>query len=478
MPERGWKQLVAGCPWFTGEGNYPIPAYSEFMPPPRLGQKPYGRHVDPLLFDEADPWGWTITEYEQSFEVVPGLERFAEHVLKSMRHLGRGETAHGIARSKLLDNPYWPKTLVDSGAPEHERYVVLIPLALARTQDDKGRVRWTLFGGSEQGPARAFWRSFFTAPRKELPESEAIDFFRRLLAPAYGETVADAAALKKIGFRILASAEDPSEVKWADGPLPGWTEPLLLSPRQSVSGVRYLLTFEPFERLPPKVQRAYLSGDVHLLPFPGSLVFWGTEGYASLAGELPMAQQIPLLHLFNRHEAPGGIRVPQSGWMHEHRPGAPEPVEHGPLRNHFQRTHRWAKVHRHEDELAVTQQEDKVAHVLFSAAADDIGLYGKPMARNAQVWTRGHHLLVDGPHATRTELIQAAESLAHGGLFGYRFLYPAMQVGRYQVYWQRPLVAYFSANDEPVAMTDGPLGYFTAYDAGKSSVAFRSAKGR
>ena len=28
-----------------------------------------------------------------------------------------------------------------------------------------------------------------------------------------------------------------------------------------------------------------------------------------------------------------------------------------------------------------------MAHVLFSAEPEDIGLYGKPMARNAQIWT-------------------------------------------------------------------------------------------
>ncbi|HVX10329.1 MAG TPA: M28 family peptidase [Pirellulales bacterium] len=471
MPEQGWKQLVAGHPWYTGPDSYPIAAYSEFMPPPRLGQKAYGRTVDPLLFDEADVWGWHVTEYEQAFELAPGLECLAEHVLKTMRHLGRCESAHGIAHNKLLDNPYWPQPLLDRGAPAHERYVVVMPLALARTQDDKGRVRWTLFGGSEQGPARAFWRGFFTAPRRELPEATAVDFFCRLLGGAYGESAADATALKRVGFRILEPSDEQPVATWREEPLPRWTESLMWSPRQSLRGVRFLLTFQPFQHLPAKVRQAYLSGDLHLLPFPGSLVFWGACGYLSLADELPLAIQIPLLHLFDRHEAPRGIRVPQSGWMHERRPGSPEPKVHGPLRNHFRRTHRWAKVHRHEDELAVTQQEDKVAHVLFSAAADDIGLYGKPMGRNAQVWTQDQHLLVDGPHAAREELVRAAEALAEGGLFGYRFLYPAMRVGRHEVYWHRPLVAYLADDDKPVTLTDVPLGYLTAYDAERPRLA-------
>ena len=49
MAERGWKQLLANQSWFHGKGKYPISAYSEYMPPPRLGCKPYGS-VDPVLF--------------------------------------------------------------------------------------------------------------------------------------------------------------------------------------------------------------------------------------------------------------------------------------------------------------------------------------------------------------------------------------------------------------------------------------------
>src|SRR6202035_2071831 len=167
--------------------------------------------------------------------------------------------------------------------------------------------------------------------------------------------------------------------------------------------------------------------------------------YLALEKQLPFATQIPLLHSLERHEAPHGIRVPQSGLMHEARPDAPQHGQGGPVRNTFKRTHRWARVHRYEDELAVTTKEDKVAHVLFSEEADDLGLYGKPMARNAQLWTHDFRLLLDGPRATRAELRKAADELAEGGVFGYRFFYPPMQVGRYAVYWQRPLIAFPSS---------------------------------
>ena len=46
MTAPGWNALLDGAPWFTGQDAYPITAYSEFMPPPRLGLKPY-RHAPP-----------------------------------------------------------------------------------------------------------------------------------------------------------------------------------------------------------------------------------------------------------------------------------------------------------------------------------------------------------------------------------------------------------------------------------------------
>ncbi|HEX5270215.1 MAG TPA: hypothetical protein VFW33_07010, partial [Gemmataceae bacterium] len=462
MPARGWKRLLAGAPWFRKAGAFPIEAYSEFVPPPRLGPRPYGTiGINPMPDD--DPFGWAVNEYEEAFELRPGLEKFAGRVVKALAHLGNGDATHPIARGKLIDNPYWPDELAKAaGTLHHERYVVLLPLALSRTQDDKGRVRWTLFGGSEQGPERPFWKGFFTAPKKEVPEDVSVGFIRDLLAAVYGVEARDDQQLAEAGFRILA-----------DEPSPGWADRHALLPRESVRGVKYLLTFRPFGKLPPGVRRAYLAGDLHLLPFPGSLVFWGVRWYRRMARRMPFAQQIPLLHLFHRHEDPHGLRVPQSGWMHEPRPGAPEPDEHhGPLRNTYKRSHRWERIHRHEDELAVGAREDKVAHVLFSTSEDDVGLYGKPMARNAQLWTDDGHFLLDGPHATAEEICDAHATVCEGGLFGYRFVFPAMRVGRHEVYWHRPLAACLSREtNAPVLLPSAPLGYLTAYDAEKPDLA-------
>jgi hypothetical protein len=415
---------------------------------------------------DDDPWGWPITEYEEAFTLQPGLEKIACQVLHALVHLGKGENAHGISRAKLAGNPYWPEVLLQhSGKLAHERYVTLMPLALSRTQDDKGRVLWTLFGGSEQGPSRAFWKSFYTRPDHEIPAEQAVEFIRRLLGTVYQLPREQLVDLHKAGFRILPLDEDVPLPFWRTDPLPSWTTPYLWTKGQAVRAVRYLLTFEPFAKLPGPVQQAYLAGQLHLLPFPGSLVCWGTQPYLQLQRALPMAMQIPLLTLLCRHEGPHGIRIPQAGFLHEPRSGQMEPdPHHGTLRNTYQRTHRNARVHRSENELSAEAHQDKVMHVLFSTSSEDLGLYGKPMGRNAQVWTHDYHLLLDGPHATRTELQRAACTLQQGGHFGYRFQFPAMRIGVHEIYWHRPLVAYLSpVTGQPSVLGGAPGGYLTAY---------------
>jgi Peptidase family M28 len=466
MSASGWKSLLDGALCFNGENAYPLAAYSEYMPPPRLGQRPYPHAPRDLLpFADDDPYGWRIDEYEEALELRPGLEQVGRQLVQALARLAQGKRGHGIAPKKLIDNPYWPLSLAEKVATlTHERFVVLAPLALSRTQDDKGRVRWTLFGGSEQGPERAFWKSFYTAPGKEASNEIGIDFIRRLLAGAYGVETRGPDDLRRTGFRILPQDKRESFAWPSNDELPSWTAPYLWKPRQSADAVKYLLTFRPFGQLPEPFQNAYLSGNLHIIPYPGSLVFWGARGVEELQQGLPFALQTPLLNLILRNEAPHGLRVPQSGWMHEPKPGVAKPHSHyGPMRNTFRRTHRWAKVLRDQDELALMGREDKMLHVLFSTIPDDLGLYDKPMARNIQLWTRDFQLLLDGPCASGPDMKATFHTVKEGGLFGYRFQYPAMRVGRHEVYWQRPLVAWLSKKGETAFLPDAPLGYFTAY---------------
>ena len=471
MSAPGWNALLDGAPWFTGQDAYPITAYSEFMPPPLLGVKPY-RHArrEPSPFADDDPHGWQVTEYEEALELRPGLEQIGRQLVEALVRLAHGRPGHGIAPKKLIDNPYWPLRLAENaGAVPHERFVFLGPLALSRTQDDKGRVRWTLFGASEQGPERAFWKSFQSAPGKELPETAGVDFVRRLLGAVYGVEAGDADNLHALGFRVLPTdgrggATPPLRAWPAEDDLPAWTLRYRCNQRRPAQGVKYLLTFRPFGRLPEAIQTAYLEGRLHLIPYPGSLIFWGAPGPLKMRDEAPLAVQTPLLTVVSRHEAPQGLRVPQAGWMHEPKPGKAEPDhQYGPLRNTFRRTHRWAKVLRDQDELALMGREDKLLHVLFSTIPDDLGLYDKPMARNVQMWTHDFRFLLNGPRASGVDMMATLRTVEEGGVFGYRFVYPAMRVGRHEVYWHRPLVAWMDESGRPAVLPDAPLGYLTAY---------------
>ena len=69
-----------------------------------------------------------------------------------------------------------------------------------------------------------------------------------------------------------------------------------------------------------------------------------------------------------------------------------------------------------QDELALLDKEDKLLHVLFSSIPDDLGLYDKPMARNAQIWAPDGALLLDGPGATPDQLKQAMHKVQAGSV--------------------------------------------------------------
>jgi hypothetical protein len=459
--------LIPGENCFQGPDAYRIEAYSEFMPPPRVGWKPYGTQpVNPHLFSPDDPFGWKVHEFDEALELQPGLHQIGRQLLTRLKRLQDGNPETGLPRHICRDNPFWPPELARGKNLQSDRCVLLLPLALSRTQDDKGRVRWTLFGNSEQGPGKAFWKSFFTAPGVEAPPELGIGFFCRLLQGAYGETVADADGLRRVGFRILPE-DKPDFPFWGEGELPSWAKSFVLRDDEPARALKYLVTFRHFGRLPAPVRQGYLGGRVVLLPFPGGLVFWGVDRARRAFSDYPLALQIPLLANVNRHESPIGIRVPQAGLLHEPSPERPEyESAAGDVRNTYKRTHRWEKVLRDQDE-ALVSKESPLVNVLFSTLGDDLELYGKPMARNVQIWTERGEPVLDGPQAAPADIERAGRKIKEGGVFGYRFIFPAMRVGKHEVYWHRPLVAYRDAAGEAVVLPDAPLGYLTAYDADK-----------
>ena len=463
-PMKHWRDLVGTAYPPRGQGSFPIAAYSEFMPAPRIGLKPYGTWSLAHL-SEADPQRWLVTPREEEHFLRPGLAYIGAQIVNDLVAVAGGKTVHHIGAIHLADNRYWPKALANAASSlAHERFLILSPLALSRTQDDKGRVRWTLFGGSDEGPSRGFWQSFYSAPGVERPEDQGRAMLAELLTEVYGKPFPD---LKAAGLRVLPEESDPEFPTWTQTPPPSWMVDMMLGQREDIVNVTYLLTFQAFSTLPANVQTAYLAGGLHLLPYPGSMVFWGSPHYRKLATALPGAIQIPLLQSIARHESYYGIRVPQSGWMFERgKSGKQHNAALGPLRNSFRRSHRWEWIERN-DEADSTTVEQGMQKVLFSAHPDDVGLYGKPMGRNAQVWTDGFEAVLHGPAADSTVLKRVISRIAGGGSFGYRMYYPPMTLGPAEVFWHRPLVAFRDVTTGKArTLTDGFTGFLCAREPG------------
>ncbi len=437
-----WPLIEAEARRALAARLFPLRAYSEWMPPPYVGIKPYDpdRTHTPATAAATDDESLDITEYEQSQEIEPGLPLLADHILRELRKLVRGEP-HALSHTLLDGNPAWPAALADAahrGALADDPLVLAMPLALSRTQDDKGNVRWTLFGASHDGPSAPLWRSFSSDAQ-----------LSRFLAWA-----SDNRDPSLAGVRILADAAD----------LPSFARARLLADAP-LDAVHTLVTLEPFARLPPPVQQAYLARRLRLIPSPASLIVYEHPLYRRLSRALPHATQIPLLHLFPRCEERYKVRIPQSGWLDEQGP-AQHPHGHR-IVSHVTRTHRWQRIARDEGLPQEGKLEDRVSIALFSTNPDDLGLYGKPMARNAQIWTHDYALLLDGPRATREALEHAARAIKEGGRFGYRFLYPAMRAGERELFWHLPLIARWDPEADKSALfspcLDGaPLGYVSA----------------
>ncbi len=429
-----WQRIEAEAHGvFLGAGRFPLRAYSELMPPPYVGLKPYAPRAELGATTDriSDGDSFDLDEYEQAQSIGPGLDQIADQLVTRLERLLRGG-AHGLSRTLLDDNPAWPAELAEAardGRLEHDPLVVICPLALSRTQDDKGNDRWTLFGTSHDGAASASLRGLDEESLGQLLQWAGLEG----------------------AWRIFGDDELPADLR---GRLLG---------DAPVSSVKTLVTFQPFATLPDAIRAAYLAGDLVLVPSPATLVLFEHARYRELSRELERARQIPLLHLFRRVEDSFTIRIPQSGWLDEQ----DQPGDHGHrIVDDFVRTHRWQRVRRDADITREVEYRDKVSIALFSTTPVDIDLYNKPLARNSQIWTEDYRLLLDGPSAEGAKILEAASAVEQGGRFGYRMYYPPMRVGTRETFWHLPLVARAGLGRYPRA----PLGYLTAEAPGADRI--------
>lgn len=450
-----WPPTPSCQTHFAGHGRYPIPAYSEFMPPPRVAVNPFSGAIDGTLVDAGGDRVWRVPEVQELCELRPGLEHAAETVKEAISAAIQGKPWKGLTKTELESNPYWP------GQPISEpgELAMLLPLALSRTQDDKGRVRWTLFGASHLGPDKAFWGSFFNPDGSERPAAEGIGFLKVFAGLAGAGRTPIEGSLHEAGFRLLPTGPDG----WPETGLPSWAGELALGSHElERDRVKTLLTFRAFSTLPEDVREAARSGRIRLLPSPETLAVWSRSISGKLELGLPHATQIPLLLLFRRHEGPG-MRIPQSGILHEGRRGdEPDAIAAG--QGTYRRSSRQDKHARHLDILQFEGREAKLSKALFSSAPEDTGLYDKPLARNCQLWNSAFMPVLDGPSASPGEILCARSAVLKGGSFGYRFLFPAMRAGDYEVFWHRPLAAVASKafDNTKVIIEEAPKGMVVA----------------
>src|SRR5215469_9875283 len=393
-----WEQIEAEARESFGKRPFPLRAYSEFMPSPYVGIKPYrpARASGACTFAVSHGHTLDIDEYEQAHDLEPGLDRIAEHLVLELGKFVAGESC-GLPRAFLENNRAWPGELAAAtaaGRLSHDPRLIICPLALSRTQDDKGNDRWTLFGASHERPGPPFWHGLDEGSIDRLLAWAGLDGPWRILAP-------EAELPHALRGRLLAGGR--------------------------LDRLRTLITFEPFGALPAVVRAAVLAGKLVLVPTPASLVFFEHPGFRRLERELAHATQIPLLHLFPHVEGSCTIRIPQSGWLDEFDPRTGlGPHRHGPVPQ-LARSHRWQRIERDAGLPGDGTFTDPFSVALFSTDPEELGLYGKPLARNAQIWTGDYCLLLDGPRADRAAIQHAAAVLDAGGRFGFRMYYPPMR---------------------------------------------------
>ena len=221
MATQGWKQLLAGASNDSRRGPLSDRRLFRVHAAAAVGLQALRLRRQAVVRDD-DPWGWHVTEYEEAFELAagPGLAGPA----KSSACCGTWAAASRRTASSAdkLDG----QSLLARRTGQSRRAVerALRRAAAAgpvRTQDDKGRVRWTLFGGSEQGPVAGVLAELLSGPAAaSCRRSMALDFIRRLLHAAYGEPLARTGRSGAGRLSHSCRADEAPLALWRDEPLP------------------------------------------------------------------------------------------------------------------------------------------------------------------------------------------------------------------------------------------------------------------
>ena len=389
MASTPWQHLLASAERFRTARRFPIAAYSEFMPPPRLARKPYGTEV-PGPFSADDPTAGRFPNTKRPSScgraraprrgVAPG-DGASRPWPAGPRHLAGASwkesvLAARVSRTGRHAGARTVRGLVAAGAGANARRQG--PRAMDALWRQRARARPGVLARILDRPgartARRCGRANSSAVCSVLSTAAQLAGPMTCTAPAFGSCRAAAIPRSPTRRRALAVVDDR----------------LSFCGRRSGCGrTKYLLTFRPFGQLPKNVRRAYLAGDLQLLPFPGCSCSGAQPVSCSCATNCPWPCRFPCSHLFPRRENPfrpagaaGGLDARAAS-----RPSRPRSRQR-PAPQHVPRA-RIAGAASIATRTSWPLPTAKTAWPTCSSATlpDDLGLYDKPMARNAQVWT-------------------------------------------------------------------------------------------
>jgi len=126
----------------------------------------------------------TSPKWKEEFQLKPGLEWIARHIMAMCFKLGQGLRTVSSGGLKTRISRRTPMAtrlaLASQAAAGGARALRLHPAAaLSPTQDDKSRLLWTLFRGSEQGRRTVFWKKFLLFAGAGTPFRRVYRFHRQ-----------------------------------------------------------------------------------------------------------------------------------------------------------------------------------------------------------------------------------------------------------------------------------------------------------
>ena len=302
----GWHRLIPPDDCFHGEGHYPTRCLLGVPPAPRSGGSPMAIRAGPRSLLDGRPVRLARQRVRGGTRTPAGLEPGRPAGSRQARPASSTAIPtpafHGLTFSTTPSgHPNWPPSRICRTSDAS----TLLPLALSRTQDDKGRVRWTLFGNSEQGPGKAFWKSFFTAPKRNCRQTRRSASSAGCCTTVYGED--DRRSRWTCERPASASCRTTNRCSTSGSETAALVDrAILLCPSTRVNLAEVPAHLPPVRQAPRGGAESVPRGRAPPAAVPRQPVFWGAPGYRQLHEELPLALQIPLLLGIARHRMPGG----------------------------------------------------------------------------------------------------------------------------------------------------------------------------